>query len=666
MTLRRRLLTRFGLAITLGLGAAAVINALVLARQVRTDAEAGLKNVTEAVHQTALTSYRIYQDTVNQNLKVADHFVRGQCRLDAGRPVEMRIQNQITGESRLAILPALVLAGEPERIVNDNPDVADEITDLVGGTVTVFQLIDEGLLRVSTSVTRRSGERVTGTYIPTESDVYRDIVEGKTYRGRAYVVDDWYIAAYKPLIDPGGTIIGAIYVGVNQQELAALRRAMNEFSLGESSYSFIIDDDGNFLIHPEWGGKNVHELENTSPRASFEKMKAEAAREADGAGFVRYKLTDSSGHSRYRRNYFRYIPDMEWYVVTGVDESELMKPVFALLRMNALGGVLTFLVLGLVIYLTSRAVAKPIGELARSVSRFSTKDFEVELPANADEEVAQLGASFKRIAAELKLSYEELESKVDERTRELQESNLELTEATRAADRAAKAKGAFLASMSHEIRTPMNAVIGMTTLLRATELDREQRACVETIRTSGDALLHIINDILDFTKIESGKLQLEQAPFEIAVCVEEAIDLVSQRAAEKHLELAYRIDSRVPSCLVGDISRLRQVLLNLLSNAVKFTAEGEVVLEVHAREGAASDAVGLEFVVRDTGIGIDEEGKARLFKSFSQADTSTTRRFGGTGLGLAISKRLIEAMGGEIRVESEPGEGSTFYFTLPL
>jgi signal transduction histidine kinase/CheY-like chemotaxis protein len=238
----------------------------------------------------------------------------------------------------------------------------------------------------------------------------------------------------------------------------------------------------------------------------------------------------------------------------------------------------------------------------------------------------------------------------------------ELTHAARAAE---LAKSEFLAIMSHEIRTPMNGVIGMTSILAETELTEMQRDCVKTISTSGESLMTVINDVLDFSKIESGRMDLESRSFNVRDCVEEALDLFGAQIRMKGLEAVYYVAPDVPSHLIGDPMRLRQILVNLLGNAIKFTAKGEIAINVESK-GREEKGYNLLFSVTDTGIGISKEGLEKLFKSFQQVDTSTTRRYGGTGLGLVISKRLAEFMGGTIWVESDPGSGSTFFFSVIL
>ncbi|MCU1593278.1 MAG: signal transduction histidine kinase [Frankiales bacterium] len=299
-------------------------------------------------------------------------------------------------------------------------------------------------------------------------------------------------------------------------------------------------------------------------------------------------------------------------------------------------------------------IVAPVGSLTSALRQLRDGRLETRAPEEGAEEFRLIATGMNEMATAL-----------DKERTSARERETELITARREAEAATAAKSSFLATMSHEIRTPMNAVIGMTGLLLETALTDEQRDFAETVRNSGDALLVIINDILDFSKIESGTLELERQPFSLRDCVESSLDLVAAQAAAKGLDLIADIAEDVPPVVEGDVTRLRQILVNLLGNAVKFTTTGEVVVTVSVRAWQGNVAE-VAFAVRDTGIGIPPDRRDRLFQSFSQVDTSTTRTYGGTGLGLAISARLAEAMHGSLTVTSTVGSGSTFALVAPL
>ena len=284
----------------------------------------------------------------------------------------------------------------------------------------------------------------------------------------------------------------------------------------------------------------------------------------------------------------------------------------------------------------------------------------VNLVRNAAGEPEFVLANLENITA-LKRSTQQLEAANEELRRTVQQTD----RLAQAASAASQAKSEFLANMSHEIRTPLNGILGMTGLMSQTPLSPEQWDYLRTIQDSGDLLLNIINQVLDFSKIEAGKMELESQLFDLNTGIEAVVDLMAPAAAEKGLDLVYQIAPQTPASVTGDLTRLRQVLVNLLSNAVKFTEKGEVCLRVQSQPLQGS-AWQVEFIVQDTGIGIPPQQMNRLFESFTQLDSSPRRKYSGTGLGLAISKRLVEIMGGQITVESQPGQGSTFRFTLPL
>jgi signal transduction histidine kinase/CheY-like chemotaxis protein/HPt (histidine-containing phosphotransfer) domain-containing protein len=504
------------------------------------------------------------------------------------------------------------------------------------------------------------------------------------HRGAMALADDGAIHWTEPYIffttkEPGITAAmrwtgsdGSRYVIGHDVRLLELSAFTAGLRVGQAGRATLLQDDGRLLAPPN----DARFASTEAIRGAVLKTPAELGLKDVEQGVATWRqgatATDAIGTfsldgSRWF-SLFRPITAGEQRFWLGVfaPESEFLPTNRA--NLAALAAIALFALLGGVVVSIriARRFGRPLVQLARETQRIGRKELDAPVVVDAPWwEIRQLADAQEAMRVRLKDANALLEAEVAARTAELRAAEREAQQARAAAEAAAAAKADFLANMSHEIRTPMNAIIGLTHIALQSELSNRQRGYLEKVDAASKSLLAIINDILDFSKIEAGMMAIESVDFSLAEVLEQVFDLSSHKAQDKELGLRIDCAPDVPDRLLGDPLRIQQVLMNLVGNALKFTSCGEVVVAVRCLSAGAS-RLRLRFEVRDTGIGMSGEEQGRLFTPFTQADTSTTRRYGGTGLGLSICKRLVGLMGGEIGVASLPGGGSTFHFELPL
>ena len=433
-----------------------------------------------------------------------------------------------------------------------------------------------------------------------------------------------------------------------------LQHIMQTTTIGKTGYIYIFDKNGNVIIHPNPKYQHAN-IKNLKINNQYIFHALVNAAHKDGVFHYKWdKPTDKGNYIYDKVSWIQYLPELQWYVVASAYSDELHATSKKLQNRIIFLGLVVLLISIFVSIIFFQKLLKPISTLKEALNKVIAGDYTIRSQVTTNDEMGVLSKNFNLMVATIEDNIKNLDNKVKEKTKALEE-------AKEKAEESAKLKAEFLANMSHEIRTPMNGILGMLHLAMKTDLTQKQRNYLQKIDNSAQTLLGIINDILDFSKIEAGKLTIEKVEFDLYNVVESVVNLIELKAQEKNIDIVVNYSQDVGEYFYGDSLRITQVLTNLMGNAIKFTQKGEVGIYISK---VAPEK--FRFEVRDTGIGLTQEQIQKLFHAFSQADGSTTRKYGGTGLGLTISKQLIELMGGKIWVESEYGKGSNFIFEIEL
>jgi len=446
-------------------------------------------------------------------------------------------------------------------------------------------------------------------------------------------------------------------VKTRQQELMAqLRKIVRETKIGKTGYLYIYNAQGKMLIHPNDNieGKNFRQLKNPGKDSMIFDDLIEASK-TTGTLYYKWDSPADKGNYVYDKvSWIEYLPELNWYIVSSAYVADLQENSKTLRNTILLFGII-LLIFGMVIsYFFFSKLLSPVTSLSKLALEAANGNYTKRADYHIDNEIGVLANSFDHMLDTIEDNIQNLDNKVRIKTRELEEQKIKAEEAT-------KLKSEFLANMSHEIRTPLNGIMGMTYLTLKTNLNNKQKTYLQQISSTSNVLLGVINDILDFSKIEAGKLTIENIDFNLYDVIDRVINVVEYKARKKHLTLLLFYDDNINPHLFGDPLRIGQIITNLTNNGVKFTEKGEVTIHV-----SKTPSTKYRFEIKDTGVGLTEEQQKKLFQPFSQADGSTTRKYGGSGLGLAISRQLVELMGGNIWVESEFGKGSSFIFEIEL